>query len=46
MVEHHMKAFLDRTFGHAPRPSLDDKYGFAFATGGGPLEPEAAQVLH
>jgi hypothetical protein len=46
MVERRLKAFLDRTFGLAHRPTLGGKYGFAVATGGGSLEPEVTGVLH
>jgi len=42
MVDGHLKAFLDRTWGMAHRPSLKGKYGFAVATGGGPLGKNAA----
>jgi multimeric flavodoxin WrbA len=45
MVDCHLKAFLDRTWGIAHRPSLKDKYGFAVATGGGPLGKNAAWYL-
>jgi multimeric flavodoxin WrbA len=45
MVDCHLKAFLDRSWGIAHRPSLKGKYGFAVATGGGPLEKNAAWYL-
>jgi len=45
MVDSHLKAFLDRTWGIAHRPSLKGKYGFAIATGGGPLGKDAAWYL-
>lgn len=45
MVDVHLKAFLDRTWGIAHRPSLKGKYGFVVATGGGPLEVNAAWYL-
>ena len=45
MVDCYLKAFLERTWGICHRPSLKDKYGFAVATGGGPLEPHAAWYL-
>ncbi|APG27581.1 hypothetical protein A7E78_06870 [Syntrophotalea acetylenivorans] len=45
MVDCHLKAFLDRCWGFAHRPSLKGKYGFVIATGGGPLEAEAAWYL-
>jgi multimeric flavodoxin WrbA len=45
MVDCHLKAFLDRSWGIAHRPSLKGKYGFVVATGGGPLEAEAAWYL-
>jgi len=45
MVDCHLKAFLDRAWGIAHRPSLKGKYGFVTATGGGPLEAEAAGYL-
>ena len=45
MVDCHLKAFLDRCWGIAHRPSLKGKYGFVVATGGGPLEAEAAWYL-
>jgi len=45
MVDCHLKAFLDRTWGIAHRPSLKGKYGFAVATGGGPLGKNAAWYL-
>ncbi|SDP71177.1 NAD(P)H-dependent oxidoreductase [Desulforhopalus singaporensis] len=45
MVDCHLKAFLDRCWGITHRPSLKDKYGFVVATGGGPLEPQAAWYL-
>jgi multimeric flavodoxin WrbA len=45
MVDCHLKAFLDRGWGVAHRPSLKDKYGFVVATAGGPLEAEAAWYL-
>jgi multimeric flavodoxin WrbA len=45
MVDSHLKAFLDRSWGIAHRPSLKGKYGFAIATGGGPLSKDAAWYL-
>ncbi|MFC1997609.1 NAD(P)H-dependent oxidoreductase [Chloroflexota bacterium] len=45
MVDCYLKAFLERSWGIAHRPSLKGKYGFAVATGGGPLEVEAARHL-
>jgi multimeric flavodoxin WrbA len=45
LVDAHMKAFLDRSWGMAHRPSLRGKYGFVTVTGGGPLEPGAAAYL-
>ena len=45
MVDCHLKALLDRCWGLAHRPSLKGKYGFVVATGGGPLEAEAAWYL-
>ena len=45
MVDCRLKAFLDRSWGIAHRPSLEGKYGFVTATGGGPLEAEAAWYL-
>ena len=45
MVDCHLKAFLDRSWGIAHRPSLKGKHGFVAATGGGPLEAEAAWYL-
>ena len=45
MVDCHLKAFLDRAWGMAHRPSLKGKYGFAVATGGGPLGKNAAWYL-
>jgi multimeric flavodoxin WrbA len=45
MVDSHLKAFLDRSWGIAHRPSLKGKYGFAIATGGGPLGKNAAWYL-
>lgn len=45
MVDGHIKAFLDRTWGIAHRPSLKGKYGFAAATGGGPLGKNAVWYL-
>jgi hypothetical protein len=45
MVDCHLKAFLDRSWGIAHRPSLKGKYGFVTATGGGPLEAEASWYL-
>lgn len=45
MVDCHLKAFLDRCWGITHRPSLKDKYGFVVATGGGPLEAQAAWYL-
>ena len=45
MVDSHLKAFLDRSWGMAHRPSLKGKYGFAIATGGGPLGRNAAWYL-
>ena len=45
MVDCHLKAFLDRSWGIAHRPSLKGKYGFVTATGGGPLEAEAGWYL-
>jgi len=45
MVDCHLKAFLDRGWGIAHRPSLKGKYGFVAATGGGPLEAEAVWYL-
>jgi len=44
-VDCHLKAFLDRCWGIAHRPSLKGSYGFAVATGGGPLEAEAGEYL-
>jgi len=45
LVDCYLKAFLERTWGISHRPSLVGKYGFAVATGGGPLEAEAARHL-
>lgn len=45
MVDCHLKAFLDRCWGIGHRPSLEGKYGFVVATGGGPLEVDAAWCL-
>jgi len=45
MIDCHLKAFLDRSWGIAHRPSLKGKYGFVTATGGGPLEAEAGWYL-
>jgi len=45
MVDCHLKAFLDRSWGIAHRPTLKGKYGFVAATGGGPLEAEAGWYL-
>jgi hypothetical protein len=45
MVDCHLKAFLDRWWGNYHRPSLVGKYGFVVATGGGPLEADAAWYL-
>jgi len=45
MVDCHLKAFLDRSWGMAHCPSLKGKYGFVTATGGGPLEAEAGWYL-
>ncbi|MCG6961756.1 MAG: NAD(P)H-dependent oxidoreductase [Acidobacteria bacterium] len=45
MVDCHLKAFLDRGWGIAHRPTLKGKYGFVIATGGGPLEAEAGWYL-
>ena len=45
MVDCHLKAFLERCWGIAHRPSLNGKYGFVVATGGGPLEADAAWYL-
>lgn len=45
MVDCHLKAFLERCWGITHRPSLKGKYGFVTATGGGPLEAEAAWYL-
>lgn len=45
MVDCHLKAFLDRAWGMAHRPSLKGKYGFAVATGGGPLGKSAVWYL-
>ena len=45
MVDCHLKAFLDRSWGMDHRPSLKGKYGFAVATGGGPLGKNAAWYL-
>jgi multimeric flavodoxin WrbA len=45
LVDCYLKAFLERTWGISHRPSLKGKYGFAVATGGGPLEVEAARHL-
>jgi len=45
MVDCHLKAFLDRCWGITHRPSLKSKYGFVVATGGGPLEAQAAWYL-
>ena len=45
MVDCHLKAFLDRSWGMTHRPSLKGKYGFAVATGGGTLGKNAAWYL-
>jgi multimeric flavodoxin WrbA len=45
VVDCHLKAFLDRCWGIAHRPSLEDKYGFVVTTGGGPLGADAAWYL-
>lgn len=45
MVDCHLKAFLDRSWGISHRPTLKGKYGFVVATGGGPLEAEASGYL-
>lgn len=45
MVDCHLKAFLDRSWGIAHRPSLRGKYGLVVATGGGPLGKNAAWYL-
>jgi multimeric flavodoxin WrbA len=45
MVDCHLKAFLDRCWGIGHRPSLKGKHGFVVATGGGPLEVDAAWCL-
>jgi len=45
MVDSHLKAFLDRSWGMAHRPSLKGKYGLAIATGGGPLGKNVAWYL-
>ena len=44
-VDCYLKAFLERTWGISHRPTLKGKYGFVVATGGGPLEPDAACYL-
>lgn len=45
MVDCHLKAFLDRSWGIAHRPSLRGRYGLVVATGGGPLGKNAAWYL-
>jgi multimeric flavodoxin WrbA len=45
MVDSNLKAFLDRCWGIGHRPTLSGKYGFSVATGGGPLEADAAEYL-
>ncbi|MCK4788801.1 MAG: NAD(P)H-dependent oxidoreductase [Desulfobacteraceae bacterium] len=45
MVDCYMKAFLERCWGIYHRPSLMGKYGLVVATGGGPLEADAALYL-
>ncbi|MCX5991564.1 MAG: NAD(P)H-dependent oxidoreductase [Chloroflexi bacterium] len=45
MVDCHLKAFLDRSWGMAHRPSLKGRYSFAVAIGGGPLGKNAAWYL-
>ncbi|MFC2029191.1 NAD(P)H-dependent oxidoreductase [Chloroflexota bacterium] len=45
LVDCYLKAFLERTWGISHRPSLKGRYGFAVATGGGPLEAEAGRHL-
>jgi multimeric flavodoxin WrbA len=45
MVDPHLKAFLERCWGIYHRPSLKGKYGFVVATGGEPLEVDAALRL-
>jgi multimeric flavodoxin WrbA len=45
MVDCHLKAFLDRSWGMLHRPSLQGRYGFAVAIGGGPLGKNAAWYL-
>jgi multimeric flavodoxin WrbA len=45
LVDCYLKAFLERTWGISHRPTLQGKYGFAVATGGGPLEAEVARYL-
>jgi multimeric flavodoxin WrbA len=45
LVDGYLKAFLERTWGISHRPTLQGKYGFVVATGGGPLEAEAARHL-
>lgn len=45
MVDPHLKAFLERSWGIYHRPSLKGKYGFVVATGGGPLEADTSLRL-
>lgn len=44
-VDSHMKAFIDRNWGIAHRPSLAGRYGFTVALGGGSLEEDAAWYM-
>ena len=45
VVDVHLKALLERCWGIYHRPTLKGKYGFVVATGGGPLEADAARNL-
>ena len=45
IVDSRLKALLDRSWGVAHRPTLEGRYGFAVALGGGQLDFEAAQYL-
>jgi multimeric flavodoxin WrbA len=45
LVDARLKAFIDRGWGIAHRPTLIGKHGLVFASGGGPLDVDAAAHL-
>jgi multimeric flavodoxin WrbA len=45
LVDSKLKALLDRSWGIAHRPTLEGRYGFAVAVGGGAMDSESALYL-